>query len=80
MSDWVEILRGLPGEVTAAQSWLQANGIPTFLRDADPHTGRKSLLVPSQQMAKAKHLLVSLSGTIPSEGEEHGTEAMEHHE
>lgn len=81
MSEWVEILRGLPGEVTVAQSWLQANGIPTFLRDADPYTGMKALLVPSRQMAKAKDLLVSLLGTMtPEEGEEHEAEAMEHHE
>ncbi len=69
MSDWVELITGLLSEVSVAQSWLNANGIPTFVRDADPYTGTKTLLVPSSKLAQARHLLRVLA-TAPHDGEE----------
>lgn len=78
MSDWVEILRGFLSEVTPAQSWLQANGIPTFVRDTSPEMGIKSLLVTRQHAAKARQLMASLS--TMAELSEHGEMEEERYE
>jgi len=72
MSDWVELMTGLLSEVSVAQSWLTANGIPTFVRDADPYTGNKTLLVPASKLAQARHLL-RLLATAPHDGGEEQT-------
>ena len=76
MSDWVELMTGLIGEVTVVQSWLNANGIPTFVRDAYPYTGNKTLLVPASKLAQARHLL-RLLATAPHDGGEEQTTSDE---
>ncbi|GBC98362.1 hypothetical protein HRbin17_00871 [bacterium HR17] len=74
MSEWMVVLTGLPSEIAAAQSWLNANGVPTFVRDADPYTGTKSLLVPASQLDRARKLLQALL-TADWDGGETGGEA-----
>jgi len=57
VSEWVTLLTGLPSEVTAVQSLLNANGIPTFTMRTDPYTGTMSLLVPASRVEEARQLL-----------------------
>jgi type III secretory pathway lipoprotein EscJ len=57
MSEWVTLLTGLPSDVAAVQSLLNANGIPTFTMQADPYTGTMSLLVPASKFEEALQLL-----------------------
>jgi len=57
VSEWVTLLTGLPSEVTAVQSLLNANGIPTFTMQADPYTGTMNLLVPASKAEEARQLL-----------------------
>ncbi len=57
MSEWVTLLTGLPSEVTAVQSLLNANGIPTFTMRADPYTGTMILFVPASKVEEALQLL-----------------------
>jgi len=63
MSEWVTLLTGLPSEVTAVQSLLNANGIPTFTMQADPYTGTMTLLVPASKAEQAHQLLRQFEAT-----------------
>lgn len=60
MSQWVVLLRGSSGEIAAAQSWLNANEIPTIVRSAEIHGVAVELLVPVEKVAVAKQLLLAV--------------------
>jgi hypothetical protein len=73
VSEWVTLLTGLPSDVTAIQSLLNANGIPTFTMQADPYTGTMSLLVPASKAEEALQLLQKFEpSTSNSEAAEEG--------
>jgi hypothetical protein len=61
MSQWTVLMRGLPGEIAAVQSWLNANEIPTITRTAEVHSSVMELLVPVDKVARAKELLAAIS-------------------
>ncbi len=61
MSQWTVLMRGLPGEIAAVQSWLNANEIPTIARTAEVHSSVMELLVPVDKVARAKELLAAIS-------------------
>ncbi len=75
MANWVVLLRGLPGEIAVVQSWLNANHIPTFVRNTDLHGVAMELLVPADKLAQAKELLAAFhSSAVAEETEEHGSD------
>ncbi len=73
MDEWVTLLTGLPSDVTAVQSMLNANGIPTFTMRTDPYTGTMTLLVPASKAEEARQLLQQFEApTSDSEVEAEG--------
>ncbi len=75
VANWVVLLRGLPGEIAVTQSWLNANHIPTLVRNADLHGTMMELLVPADKLVQAKELLsVFRSSAVAEETEEHGSD------
>jgi len=71
MAGWVILLRGLLSEIAAVQSWLNANRIPTLVRNADMHGSLMELLVPTDKVAVAKELLAALMPLPTEEHEDH---------
>ncbi len=67
VAHWVVLLRGLLSEISFAQSVLNAHQIPTFVRGTDLHGITMELLVPSDQVKKAREVLSSTLATATEE-------------
>ncbi len=59
VAHWVVLLRGVLSEISFAQSVLNAHQIPTFVRGVDPYGIAMELLVPFDQVKKAREVLSS---------------------